>query len=295
MSKIAHIKRRIKAVKNTKQITKAMQLVAASKMKRAQDKAVAGRAYSSLLAQMIQVAITHSATPFQHPFMQAREVKRRGVLVLSTDKGLCGALNANLFRLLASTPADTRFISVGRKAKQFLSRSGRKLMADFTVSDKVGYGEIRPMVELLVESFLSGEVDSVEVAFPRFINTMYQEPMMLPLLPIVDLESCLEKLKLKGDDQALVKSDDQREMRFEPSLEHLLSELPMLFVRQQVYQFMLSTKASEHSARMVAMKSASDNATQLMQSLTLKFNKARQAAITQEILEIAAATASATR
>lgn len=291
MSKIAHIKHRIKSVKNTRQITRAMQMVAASKMKRAQESALAGREYSMLLARMMHVAISHS-DDIQHPMMEERPVKKRGILAVSTDKGLCGALNANLFRLLSEAEGDCNFVSIGRKGKQYLSRTGRNLVADFHVSDKSLYSEIRPVVEYMINSFLEGEIDTVEIAFPRFINTMVQEPLLLKILPIVNLEECLEKLKLKNEENTLESTVDDREMKYEPDVEGILKELPAMFVKQQIHQFILSAKASEHSSRMVAMKSATDNASDLMESLTLKFNKARQAAITQEIIELAAATAS---
>ena len=291
MSKIAHIKRRIRSVKNTRQITRAMQLVAASKMKRAQDRAVAGRDYAMLLARMMHVAISHSRD-IEHPFMEARPVKTRGVLAITPDKGLCGALNANLFRELAAIKDECKFITVGRRGKQFLSRSRRNLAADFTVSDKASYGEIRPVVEYMVNAFLEGEIDTVEIAFPRFVNTMIQEPLLLKILPIANLDECLEKLRLKNEEGTLENTEDAREIKYEPDIETILNELPTLYVRQQIHQFIISAKASEHSARMVAMKSATDNATTLVEDLTLKFNKARQAAITQEIVEIAAATRS---
>jgi F-type H+-transporting ATPase subunit gamma len=294
MSKIAHIKRRIKSVKNTRQITRAMQLVAASKMKRAQDRTLASRDYSQLLARMLHVAIAHSSE-IHHPLMVERPVKKRGILVVSTDKGLCGALNANLFRTLAEIEGDAAFVSVGRKAKQYLSRTGRNLIADFSVSDKVGYGEVRPVIEFLLDAYQKEEIDTVEIVFPRFINTMLQQPMNVKILPLVNLDEEIEKLRLKGEEDTLDEIEDGREMKYEPNVETILNDLPELFIKQEIYQFMLSSKASEHSARMVAMKSATDNASTLVDSLTLKFNKARQAAITQEILEIAAATASSSK
>lgn len=291
MSKIAHIKRRIRSVKNTRQITRAMQLVAASKMKRAQDRALAGREYAMLLARMMQVAISHS-DDIQHPMMEARTVKKRGILTITPDKGLCGALNANLFRLISEIKGDADFVNVGRKGKQYISRTGRNLVADFPVSDKAQYAEVRPIVEYMTNAFLEGEIDTVEIAFSRFINTMVQEPKILKILPLVDLEDCLEQLKLNDEEDTLESTADDREIKYEPDVQSILEELPLLFVKQQIHQFILSAKASEHSARMVAMKSATDNASSLVDDLTLKFNKARQAAITQEILEIAAATAS---
>ena len=241
MSKIAHIKRRIKSVKNTRQITRAMQLVAASKMKRAQDRALAGREYAMLLARMMQVAISHSEE-IQHPMMVARPVKKRGILTVTTDKGLCGALNANLFRLISEVKDDADFVNVGRRGKQFLSRTGRNLVADFPVSDKTQYAEVRPIVEYMINAFLEGEIDTVEIAFPRFVNTMIQEPMILKILPLVDLKECLEQLKLKDEDNTLESVADEREIKYEPDVESVLKELPELFVKQQIHQVYLKRK-----------------------------------------------------
>jgi len=291
MSKIAHIKRRIKSVKNTRQITRAMQLVAASKMKKAQDRTLASRDYSLLLARMLHVALSHGRE-IQHPLMEEREVKTRGILLLTSDKGLCGALNGNVFKLLSEIEKDAAYVSVGRKGKQYLSRTGRNLIADFTVTDRVGYGEVRPVVEFLLEAYREKQIDTLEIVFPRFINTMVQQPMNIRLLPLANLEEEIGKLRVKGEEDTLELTQDEREMVFEPDMESILNDLPEMFVKQQIYQFILSAKASEHSARMVAMKSATDNASSLVDELTLKFNKARQAEITQEILEIAAATAS---
>lgn len=224
--------------------------------------------------------------------MEARPVKTRGILAITSDKGLCGAMNANLFRVLSEVKDECKFVTVGRRGKQFLSRSKRDLVADFSISDKADYREVRPIVEYMVKAFLDEEIDTVEIAFPRFINTMIQEPLLLKILPITNLEECLDKLKLKDEGDSLDHTVDTREIKYEPDIETILEELPTLYVKQQIYQFIISAKASEHSARMVAMKSATDNATSLMESLTLTFNKARQAAITQEIIEIAAATRS---
>ncbi|MDD4348816.1 MAG: ATP synthase F1 subunit gamma [Opitutales bacterium] len=291
MSKIAHIKHRIRSVKNTRQITKAMELVASSKMKRAQDRAIAGRDYALLLARLLHIATTHAEIP-NHPLMEKREVKRRGILVLSTDKGLCGPLNANLFREINKIKGEADFVSVGRKAKQYLSRTGRNLVADFSVSDRVAFGEVRPIIEHMLEQYRSGRIDTLEVVFPRFINTLIQKTLTVRVLPILDLQEMIDTLDLKKDHKHVEDLEDNREIKFEPSAPEILEKLPDLFIKEQLYQFIVSAKASEHSARRVAMKNASDNASKLVDSLILKYNKARQAAITQEIVEISAAAAS---
>ncbi len=297
MANLRDIRRRIKSVKNTRQITRAMQLVSSSKMKRAQDAAVAGRPYALLLADLLDTVgekLELSGTSISHPFFEKREVKTRGILILSTDKGLCGPLNTNLFRKIAEDgKGPAKFIAVGRKGTQFVTGSGRDLIADFTVSDKASFAELRPMLKLLIDSYLSGEVDTIEVAYPSFVNVLIQEPVIQSLLPIVDLREVLDQLKkrVQGEDEILDARSDTREMVFEPSPEDVLAQLPDLYVKVIIHQLLLESRAAEYCARMVAMKAATDNATNLVDDLTLDYNKARQAAITQEILEIAAAAA----
>ena len=297
MSNLRDIRRRIKSVKNTRQITRAMQLVSSSKMKRAQDAAIAGRPYALLLADLLDTVgekLDLSGAEIQHPFFEKREVRTRGILVVSTDKGLCGPLNTNLFRKIADeVKGDAKFVTIGRKATQYISRTKRDLMADFTVSDKAGFAELRPMLKLLVDAFLNGEVDTIEVAYPSFVNVLVQEPVIQHLLPIVDMREALEQIKSRvpGESQILDARSDKREMAFEPSADKILEELPALYINVIIHQLVLESRAAEYSARMVAMKAATDNASNLVDDLTLDYNKARQAAITQEILEIAAAAA----
>lgn len=294
MANLRDIRRRIKSVKNTRQITRAMQLVSSSKMKRAQDAAVAGRPYAFLLADLLDTVAEKmdlADATLEHPFFEKRQTQTRGILLLSTDKGLCGPMNANLFRKVAEeVKGEARFITVGRKAMQFVSRSRRDLAADFTISDKATFRELRPMLKFLLDSFRSGEIDTVEVAYPSFVNVLVQEPVVQPLLPILDLGEVLELLRKRvGDLPALEARGDRREMVFEPTPGAILEELPDLFIKVMIHQLLLESRAAEYSARMVAMKAATDNASNLIDDLTLDYNKARQAAITQEILEISAA------
>lgn len=295
MANLRDIRRRIKSVKNTRQITRAMQLVSSSKMKRAQDAAVAGRPYALLLADLLDTVgekLDLSGATLSHPFFEKREVKTRGILILSTDKGLCGPLNTNLFRKIADEVKGTaKFIAVGRKATQFVSRSKRELIADFTVSDQAHFQELRPMLKMLIDAYKNGEVDTIEVAYPSFVNVLVQEPIIQSLLPITDLREVLDQLqkRVAGGKEILAARGDKREMIFEPSPEEVLEQLPELYVKVIIHQLLLESRAAEYSARMVAMKAATDNASDLVDDLTLDYNKARQAAITQEILEIAAA------
>jgi len=296
MANLRDIKRRIRSVKNTGKITKAMQLVAASKMKKAQQVAVQGRPYAQLMAEILQSIMGamdgDQRRRLSHPLLTRREVKKRGYLVISTDKGLCGALNANLFRkIVKETDKETaQFVTIGRKATQFISRTGRNLMADFTISDAVSYKELRPVLEFLLDQYHSEEIDTIEVYYNQFINNLKQEPALVSLVPLDNLDEIVQSIEEIEDYTAQAPiENDQRENFFEPDPSTILDELLPLFVRREIFHMLLEAKASEHSARMVAMKTATDNSKKLADRLTLDYNKARQAAITQEILEITAA------
>jgi F-type H+-transporting ATPase subunit gamma len=283
------IRRRIKSVKNTRQITKAMELVAASKMKKAQQAALAGRGYAALMAEML-AALADRVEEATHPFLTRREVKIRGIILVTSDKGLCGPLNANLFKLVTDIKTPAKYAVIGRKGSQFIARTRRDLLAEFTVSDRVAFSEVKVVAEFMVQQFLDGHVDTVELIYPHFKNTLVQAPTQLPLLPLQSLRDVIADLRSDAGGTA---KTDTREILFEPDAESVLSALLPLYLNREVYQHILDAKASEHSARMVAMKTAKDNATKLIGDLTLEYNKARQAAITQEILEIAAASFSA--
>ncbi len=288
MASTRDIRRRIKSVKNTRQITKAMELVAASKMKKAQQSALAGRPYAQLMASML-AALAPRVDESLHPFLIKREVKTRGILLISTDKGLCGPLNSNLFKLVTEIKTPAKFVVIGRKGTQFIARTKRDLLADFPLTDRVGFVEVRSAAEFMVKLFLEGTIDTVEVIYSRFRNTLVQEPTLRPVLPLDNLRQFVESLHAHAGPVAN-EFDDKRDMLFEPSAQEVLNALLPFYVNRHLYQLALSAKASEHSARMVAMKTAKDNATKLLGDLTLEYNKARQAAITQEILEIAAAS-----
>lgn len=287
MASTRDIRRRIKSVKNTRQITKAMELVAASKMRKAQQAALAGRPYANLMSDML-AAIAARVDESFHPFLVERPVRTRGILLVTSDKGLCGPLNANLFRHVAEIKSPAKYYVVGRKGAQFLARSKRDLVADFPVHDSVPYGEVRVIAEFMVKQYLDGVIDTIEVIYSRFKNTLIQEPRLRPLLPLKNLKEWIAGLQDETMATRQAVADD-REIVFEPDVHRVLEALLPYYVNRQLYQFILSAKASEHSARMVAMKTAKDNATKLLGDLTLEYNKARQAAITQEILEIAAA------
>jgi F-type H+-transporting ATPase subunit gamma len=292
MASTRDIRRRIKSVKNTRQITKAMELVAASKMKKAQQAAIAGRPYAELLARML-AALADRVEESQHPFLVRREVRTRGIILIATDKGLCGPLNSNLFKLVTEIKTPAKYAVIGRKGAQFIARTRRDLLADFPANDRATFADIRVVAEFMVKQYREGVVDTVEIIWPRFRNTLVQVPSVMPLLPLANLKETVAALHVEAGTVPVPPAANESQMLFEPDAPTVLEALLPLYLNRQVHHQALEAKASEHSARMVAMKTAKDNATKLLGDLTLEYNKARQAGITQEILEIAAAQFSA--
>lgn len=293
MANLRDIRRRIKSVKNTAQITRAMQMVAAAKMKKAQDQALAGRDYADLLNQVL-VNLKENVDEEAHPLFEKREGSKELILVVSTDKGLCGPLNTNLLKkvkIQRSEGAD--YVTVGRKLRDQLSKTGADILADFEVPDPAPFVEVRPIAAFLTKKFLEGDYDKISVAFTNFVSTLTQEPTMVQLLPI-DADTVGEKQSYEGVGQDQIGETDHstalsKDYLFEPSSEGVLDTLLPLYLNFQVYQMIIESRASEHSARMVAMKGATDNAKKMTKELTLQYNKARQAAITAELLEITTA------
>lgn len=285
------IRRRIKSVKNTAQITKAMQLVAASKMKRAQDQALAGRSYANVLNKVL-VSVKDKTGDESHPLLEVREGNRELILVISTDKGLCGALNTNLLRkLIEETKGETSsYVTIGSKLRTALGKMKRDLVADFAVKDPVKFAETRIVSRFVVKQFLDGKVDRVKVAFTNFINVLRQEPMVETILPIspvtVGKPQAFEGMSDKDKGSA---EGEIIEYLFEPTPRAVLDQVLPQYLDYLIYQMVLEARASEHSSRMVAMKSASDNAKSMIKDLTLEYNKLRQASITTELLEITTA------
>jgi F-type H+-transporting ATPase subunit gamma len=282
------IRRRIKSVKSTAQVTKAMQMVASSKMTKAQQGALAGRPYARLMSSVLRV-VTADALDFTHPLLEQRAGGRTAVILVSTDRGLCAGLNTNLFREVAKLDRQqTTFITAGRKASQFIARTGRTLAAEFSYSDTPSYAEARAISRLAQDLFLKGEVQRVEVYFTRFVNTLTQQPATFTLLPVEEVWNPAPG----GPDQEAAAPAAQAGagFLFEPDPETVLGALLPHWVNFVIYQVLLEAKASEHSARMVAMKNATDNANKLIDDLTLEYNKLRQMLITNELLEIASAT-----
>jgi F-type H+-transporting ATPase subunit gamma len=256
-------------------------------MRKAQQHALAGRPYASLMNRVL-VSLQRRTDPKLHPLLQVREVKKELVIVISTDKGLAGALNTNLFREAASFPIDRAlYVVAGRKARQFLSRTRREIVADFELKDAPSFVETKPIAQFATERFLSGEVDKVSVLYTHFVNTINQKPAVRTLLPISNFE--VTHAEGQAATPTDIANDPMGGYIFEPTPESVLDVMLPYYLQYQVYQMVLDARASEHSARMVAMKNATDNAKQFIKDLTLEYNKMRQASITTELLEISTA------
>ncbi|HET7092858.1 MAG TPA: F0F1 ATP synthase subunit gamma [Thermomicrobiales bacterium] len=281
MANAREIRRRIRSVDNMSQITRAMEMVSAAKMRRAQQRVVASRPYSERLEAMIADLSSLSVDAEQlkeFPLLEEREVKRAAVILITPDRGLTGALNLNVIRrashyILTDAGVPVVVIAAGKKGRDFMVRTRQDVVAEFTgLGDKVTLDDIRPIADVAVDDFVSGKVDAVYLVYAQFINTLVQHPEMRQILPIVKPQ------------QSGVYTD----YIFEPSPEAVLRNLLPRYVEVQIYQAMLESIASEHSARMVAMRNATENAKELVSDLTLSANKARQAQITREVSEIAA-------
>jgi F-type H+-transporting ATPase subunit gamma len=283
MHSLRDIRRRIRSVTSTAQITKAMEMVAASKMRKAQQAARNGRPFAGLLYRFQRKATTQ-AVDFTHPLLEVREVRKRAVILVTGDKGLCGALNSNLFRLASGfEPESTVFITAGRRAAQFIARTRRQLTAEFAYGDSPRFAEARVIATCARDLFLKREVDQVQVVAARFINTLNQEPVCLEFLPV----GAITGLKLPGAPSEEELAADTAEFLFEPSAEAFLGYLLSHYLNLYIYQVLINAKASEQSARMVAMKNATDNADTLITDLTREYHRLRQDKITTDLLEIA--------
>ena len=281
------IRRRIKSVRNTSQITKAMQMIAAAKMRKAQQRALDARPYAQMLNRVLVSLSAHTEDEL-HPLLQQRPVRHTLVFLVSTDKGLCGGLNTNLFRELQQFDQDTTsFIASGRKAVDFLARTKRPLLADFPLRDTPDYAEVKPVAEFIIDKFLSGEADRAIVLYTDFVNTLTQVPSAHELLPITAFH--MGGKPVDAGETETIGEQAMSSFKFEPSPEAVLDALLPFYIGNELYAMILNARASEQSARMVAMKNATDNANSLIKDLTLEYNKIRQAAITTEILEIATA------
>ena len=278
------IKSKIGSIKNTQKITSAMEMVAASKMKRAQERVASSRPYAENLRQVIG-RVAQANLDFTHPFLEEREVKRVGYIVISTDRGLCGGLNSNEFKKVAldvkawkEKGVEAEFTTLGSKAAGFFQRFGGKLVAKkANLGDTPSLQDVIGPVKTMLDAYSEGKIDRLYVVFNKFVNTMKQEPTIDQLLPLP-----------KAEEEV---SQHSWDYLYEPNPEANLEALLVRFIESQVYQGVVENAASEQAARMVAMKAATDNAGDLMDELQLVYNKARQAAITQEISEIVGGSA----
>ena len=278
------IKGKIGSIKNTQKITSAMEMVAASKMKRAQERMASGRPYAQNMLKVIG-HIANGSLEYRHPYLEEREVKNVGFIVISTDRGLCGGLNTNEFKLVIKQVKAYRekevgihFAALGSKAVTFFGRYGGNVMAaESGLGDKPALNDVVGVVKVMLNAYDKGELDKVYLVYNDFVNTMTQEPQVNQLLPLP-----------KSEDKALKHRWDYI---YEPDPKEILEALMVRYIESQVYQGVVENVASEQAARMVAMKAATDNAGDLIDDLQLVYNKARQAAITQEISEIVSGAA----
>jgi F-type H+-transporting ATPase subunit gamma len=283
MSSPRHLRRRIKSIRGTAQITRAMQMVAASKMRKAQQAAIAATPFARRLYH-IQRSATLRAPDFVHPLLAVRPIRKRLVVLIAADKGLCGALNTNVCRLAAEfDPASTLFVTAGRKAAQFVVRTRRQLAAEFPYGDSPRFAEARAIAAFARDLFLKEEVDEVRVVATRFINTLTQRPVDWEYLPV----GAIAGLKIPGLEDEAVSTLDLEQTQFEPNARDVMGYLLGHYLNIVIYYVLLNAKASEQSARMVSMKNATDSAENLISDLSLEYNKLRQGNITRELLEIA--------
>ena len=281
MASLRDIKRRIKSVRNTSQITKAMQMVASAKMRRAQELALKGRVYIRALSRVFK-HLQESIAEGSIQLMEKRETGKQLVIVVSTDRGLCGGLNTNLFKeVLTQCPAEADYLTIGGKLNPQFARVGRKLVASFTIGDTVEEAEMKAILDFIRKGFMDGTYNRVTVVYQKFINIMVQRPQVVDILPIKPEDLLQLAEETEGEEHA--------EFMLEPSPVALLKSILPLYFANLLTQMVLEGKASEQSARMVAMKSATENAKTLIGELTLEYNKARQAQITNELLEITTA------
>lgn len=279
------IRTKIKSVQNTQKITRAMEMVAASKMRKAQDRMRAARPYAEKIRN-VAAHLSHAHPEYRHPFVVAREnPKRIGLIVVTSDKGLCGGLNTNVLRMILHKMKEWEAVNVGvevcalgGKGFGFMQRSGANVLAHLTgLGDTPHLEKLIGPVKVMLDAYTEGKIDALQICFTRFINTMKQEPVMEQLLPI------------SGD--AMGSAKGHWDYLYEPDAKEVIDELLVRYIETLVYQAVAENMASEQSSRMVAMKAASDNAGNVIDELKLIYNKTRQAAITKELSEIVAGAA----
>jgi F-type H+-transporting ATPase subunit gamma len=271
------LRRRIRSIQSTAKITRAMEMIATAKMRRTQEQALAGRPYSDKITQVIaDLAAEFAGDNAAHPLLEKRKINKIAVVHITSDRGLCGGLNANMNRLTArfilEQSVPVTLITVGRKGRDFIYRQQRDVRAEFTkISDRPSMLETLPISHIIIDDYSTGYIDQVYLAYTRFVTTMIQNPTLELLLPI---------------EPATIPKTETKEFIYEPDPVFVLNQLLPRFVEMRVYHAILEAIASEQSARMVAMRSATDNANDVIEELTLILNKARQEMITKELLDI---------
>jgi F-type H+-transporting ATPase subunit gamma len=278
MPSAREIRRRIRSVRNTSQITKAMEMVSAAKLRRAQVAVESSRPYAEQLRALIgTLGSAVGSGDDVHPLLQRRPVRRSALILVTPDRGLTGALVGNLIRAGAAYVAEREprpsVIAVGRKGRDWMVRHGANLLAEFTGLDRPSLSDISPIARIVIDQFAAGHVDEVGLVYARFYSTSNQRPVRVALLPVQPVEGGAESQRYAS-------------FLFEPSPEAVLSAILPRYIAVQIYQAVLESQASEHAARMIAMHNATENARDIVKTLTLTYNKARQAGITSEILEI---------
>jgi F-type H+-transporting ATPase subunit gamma len=284
------VKNRIRSIKNIGQITRALEAVSASRVRRAQSRVLASRAYSEKAWEILLNVQGAGGGGALHPLLTAREdVKNVMIILVTSERGLAGAFNTNVIRaslrFSERLGKPVKFITVGRKGRDSVARLRRNIVAEFPNPDEAGLSVYRPIIQMAIDEFLSGQVDEVFVAYTDFVNTLTQRPRVLRLLPLSPYETD-DMVAAEYIKDAPKVTGGSMQYEFEPSPEAILDEIVPRFTQLTFYQAILESKASEHSARMVAMRNASENAAGLVVDLTLVYNKARQAGITSEILDI---------
>ncbi|UCV15050.1 F0F1 ATP synthase subunit gamma [Quatrionicoccus australiensis] len=278
------IRNKIKSVENTRKITKAMEMVAASKMRKAQERMRAARPYGEKIRR-VAGNLSHALTEYKHPFLNKREQANAGIVLVTSDKGLCGGLNSNLLRLAVIKMKEfdaqgTKFQAtcIGNKGLGFMQRAGAKIVSHVTaLGDTPHLEKLIGPVKVQLDAYMNGEIDALYIGYTRFINTMKQEPVFEQVLPLTG--------------EAVGSSKSNWDYVYEPEAKAVIDDLLIRYVEAMIYQAVAENMASEQSARMVAMKSASDNAKTVIGDLKLVYNKARQAAITKELSEIVSGAA----
>jgi len=289
VASLRDIKRRINGVKNISQVTRAMQMIAAAKMRRAQEQVLASRPYAQKAWEvLLHLSEQPGAKDRLHPLLTARPVERIGIVLFTSDRGLAGSYNTNIIRatvdFIEQSGKPVSLVTVGRKGRDFFRRSGRSIIAEFTkIPDRPKLVDVLPIARIVIADFLEGKFDEVYLAYTDFVNTIVQRPVVKRLLPLLP-----EKLEEQAVSEYV--TGTQRTLAptyiYEPGPAEILDTILPRFTELQVYQAVLESLASEHSARMVAMRSATDNANELIADLTLTYNRLRQEAITKEILDI---------